>query len=127
NDTDQSYTKFVYTLSGNKFVKVADGQTQPISWKTYSGIDFSFKYPATWYLDISSPSFLTMTNFDSSKVPGSDAPISKENIVISIYKYANLSSNETVESWVNKIGLSGAQNILVDGIKAIRGKIIYTG
>ena len=102
------------------------------NWKTYNNTDFSLKYPATWYLNISSPGFISITNEDLSLVPGSDAPTSRENISIniSVYppgKYNNFSTNETLESWSNKIGLSDKQNILVDGTKAIRGKIIYTG
>ena len=102
------------------------------SWKTHNNVDFSLKYPATWYLNISSPGFVNITNYDSSLVSGSEAPESPENIWIniSVYppgKYNNFSVSETLESWVNKMGLSDKQNILVDGIKAIRGRIIYTG
>ncbi len=102
-------------------------QTDTLNWKTYSGVNFSFKYPSAWYLNTSSPGSMTITNYDSSLVPGSDAPISKDNIAISISIYNSLSVSETVELWVSKIGLSDKRNILVDGVKAIRGRIIYTG
>lgn len=107
-------------------------QNETVNWKTYSNADFSLKYPATWYLETSSHGFIHITNYDSSLIPGSGAPISPENIWIDIStyppgKYNNFSANETVESWVNKMGLSDKQNILVDGIKAVRGRIIYTG
>lgn len=121
-------------VSENVFLKnyYVVSQADTSNWKTYSSVDFSLKYPATWYLNISSPGFVNITNYDSSLVPASDAPESPENIWIniSVYppgKYNNFSANETLESWVNKMGLSDKQNILVDGIKAIRGKIIYTG
>ena len=112
--------------------KSSQTDTSTLNWETYSNADFSLKYPATWYLNSSSPGFINITNYDSSVIPGSDAPISSENIWINVSsyppgKYNNFSINETLESWVNKIGLSDKQNILIDDIKAVRGKIIYTG
>lgn len=106
-------------------IKFANNQTA--NWKTHSSSDFSLKYPTIWYLNTSSTGYITITNYDSSLVAGSDAPISPENIVISISTYNNLSASETLESWVTKTSLSEKTNVLVDGIKAIRGRIIYTG
>ena len=113
-------------------ISTSNTTNETANWKTYSSVDFSLKYPTTWYLETSSPGFIHITNYDSSTIPGSDAPTSPENIWIAIStyppgKYNNFSANETLESWVNKMGLSDKRNILVDGIKAIRGKIIYTG
>jgi len=119
---DQNYTPPVTSNTNNNVT----AQDTTSNWKTYSGAEFSFKYPSAWYLSSGTGS-VYITNYDSSKIPGSDAPLSKDKMAISIYTYNNLAINETVESWVNKTGLSDKRNILVDGIKAIRGKIIYTG
>jgi hypothetical protein len=104
-------------------------QSETLNWKIYSGVNFSFKYPPAWYMNISSPGSINITNYDPSfyETHGSDAPLSKENIAIHISTFTNLSADETIESWFNQIGLSDQRNILVDGVKAIRGKIIYTG
>ena len=106
-----------------------NSQSETLNWKIYSGVNFSFKYPPDWYMNISSPGSINITNYDPSfyETHGSDAPLSKENIAIHISTFTNLSANETIESWVNKLGLSDKRNILVDGVKALRGKIIYTG
>lgn len=95
-------------------------------WETYRIADLSFKYPKTWYLKSSIPEYITITNYDNTVV-GSGAPINKEKIVIYILTHSDLSPNETVESWANDQGLMDKQNILVDTMQAIRGKVIYTG
>ncbi len=92
-------------------------------WQTYQNNSekYAVKYPPNWYLDVSNSMFVTISNYDPSVYRAGGSP-STENIRIVISTYANVLKNETVESWVSRIGLLDKQNILIDSIKAIRGK-----
>ncbi len=98
------------------------------SWKTYNVFDFSFKYPDDWYLNYDSGN-ITIANYKLFSVYnfGTDGPLSPDKMVIQISIDTNLPSENNVESWANRIDLSDKRNILIDGVKAIRGKIVYTG
>lgn len=121
-----------YAFNGSSFSLLSSVASQSSvstsNWKIYQNIlgKYSVKYPTNWYIDTSTPS-ATIANYDWSVGGGNDAPISPENIVISITMYPNFSVSETVASWANRIGLSSKRDIFVDGIKAIRGRKIYTG
>src|SRR3989344_2402293 len=96
--------------------------------KTYQNIseNYSIKYPPAWYLDSYDPKFITITNYDSS-VGGTDASLGAEQIQVRIITYITDSKKETLKSWVDKINLVDRKDILVNGTKAIRGRVMYTG
>lgn len=99
------------------------------NWKEYNDVDISLKYPTNWYLSTSVGigDHIAITSYDSYLLYGSDAPLNPEHIAISIYKYSDLLVGETVELWANRIGLFNQRSFILDGEKAIRGNIIYTG
>jgi hypothetical protein len=124
NSTD-TYVLYIFDLI-IKEIKVRAEMTA--DWKMYSNTSekYSLKYPTNWYLyDSYDPKMVTITNVEL--LDGRDGPGSPEDIYIGVNTNIDLLQNETLESLASRAGLSNTRSILVDGIKAIRGHIVYTG
>jgi hypothetical protein len=122
-----NYGKGVADESDN-FFNIIPSTEATSNWKTYinNSERYSLTYPVNWHLyDSYKPELVTITNLEL--LDGRDGLPAPEDIIIRVYTYNNLLKDETVESWVNRTGLSDKRSILVDGVKAIKGRTIYTG
>jgi len=110
-------------------IKQSALDAQTVNWKTYTNTEYGYtiKYPPNFNLNSPYLGDITIRNNNQSITEGTDTSLGVEDIKISVNVYTNLLEKETLESWVNRIGLSDKKNILVDGVKAIRGRMIYTG